>query len=109
MYARTTLLEIDTVRISMQEALQLFEEQVLPGLEEQEGYRGVFVLTTPEGRGMIMSLWDSDEAAASAGAFATGALERHMMLFRAPPGREIYEVVIAEAPATVAGRAAGGE
>ena len=89
MYARTTLVEIDTVRTSMQQALQLFKEQVLPGLQRQDGYLGVFVFTTPEGRGM--------------GTFATGALERHLMLFRAPPGRETYEVVLAEALAELAG------
>ena len=103
MYARTTFVEIDTVRTSMQQALQLFKEQVLPGLQRQDGYLGVFVFTTPEGRGMIVSLWDSEEASARAGTFATGALERHMMLFRAPPGRETYEVVLAEAPAELAG------
>jgi hypothetical protein len=107
MYARTTLVEIDTVRISMQEALQLFKEQVLPGLQEHEGYLGVFVLTTPEGRGMIMSLWESEEASGSASEFATGALERYMMLFRAPPGRETYEVVLAESPAAAAGLGGG--
>jgi hypothetical protein len=98
MYARTTLVEIDTVRISMEEALQLFKEQVLPGLQEEEGYLGAYVLTTPEGRGLIMTFWDSEEAARRTGAFAAGALERYMMLFRAPPGRETYEVVLAEAP-----------
>jgi heme-degrading monooxygenase HmoA len=104
MYARTTLVEIDTVRVSMQETLQLFQKQVLPGLEAQEGYLGVFVLTTPEGRGLIMSLWDSEEASARAGAFAAGVLERFMTLFRAPPGRETYEVVIADVPTTAAAR-----
>ena len=104
MYARTTLVEIDTVRISMDEALELFKEHVLPGLEQQDGYLGVFVLTTPEGRGMIMSLWESEDASASAGGFATGALERFMTLFRTPPGRETYEVVIADVPATAAAR-----
>jgi len=97
------LVEIDTVRISLVEAVQLFEEQVLPDLREHEGYSGVFVLTTPEGRGMIISLWDSEEACARAAEFSAGALEHYMMLFRSPPGRETYEVVVAEAPTAAIG------
>ena len=102
MYARTTLVEIDTVRISMEEALELFKAHVLPGLQQQEGYLGVYVLTTPEGRGMIVSLWESEDASARAAGFAMGALERYTMLFRAPPGRETYEVVHADVPAGLA-------
>jgi hypothetical protein len=96
------LVEIDTVRISMEEALELFKEHVLPGLQEHEGYRGAYVLTTPEGRGMIISLWENEDASVRAGRFAMGALERYTMLFRAPPGRETYEVVHADVPAGIA-------
>jgi heme-degrading monooxygenase HmoA len=98
MYSRVTLLEVDTVRTSTAEALELFTEDVLPALQEQDGYEGVLVLTTPEGKGMIVSFWESEEAAEAAAAFARGAVERHMTLFRAPPGREQYEVAFADLP-----------
>ena len=98
MYSRVTLVEVDTVRTGIDEALALFAERVFPALREQDGYEGVLVLTTPEGKGMIVSFWESEEAADAASAFAAGALERHMTLFRAPPGREHYEVAFAELP-----------
>ena len=41
MYSRVTLLEIDTLRMGMEEAVELFREQVVPGLREQDGYEGV--------------------------------------------------------------------
>jgi hypothetical protein len=98
MYSRVTLLEIDTMRATVEEAVRLFEEQVLPGLREHEGYDGVVVLATPEGKGMIVSLWETEEASAAAAGFATEALERFVTLFRSPPDRELYEVLLTELP-----------
>jgi hypothetical protein len=98
MYARVTLLEIDTLRTTVDEALTLYKDRVLPALRSTDGYRGVYVMTTPEGRGLVMSLWETEEAAdASAdNAFYSGVLAEFMVLFRCPPGRERYEVVFAE-------------
>lgn len=103
MYSRVTLLEIDTVRYGLGEAIFLFEEHVAPGLRQQDGYQGVLVLATPEGKGMILTLWDTEEAAADAPGFAARALERYMMLFKAPPGREQYEVMFSEMPGALVG------
>ena len=103
MYSRVTLLEIDTVRYGLGEAICLFEEYVAPGLRQQDGYEGVLVLATPEGKGMILTLWDTEEAAADASGFASRALERYMMLFKAPPGREQYEVMFSEMPRALVG------
>jgi len=101
MYARVTLLEIDTMRITVEEALDLFKSQVLPRLREQEDFEGVYVLGTPEGRGLLISLWGTEEAA-EAGAetgFYPEVLAEYVTLFRAPPGRERYQVLLAETPA----------
>jgi hypothetical protein len=100
MYARTTLLEIDTLRISVDDALELFEAAVMPRVREQPGFCGVYVLTTPEGRAMLISFW---ETAAQADASAdTGwypeVLSEFTTLFRSPPGREHYEVRVAVPP-----------
>jgi hypothetical protein len=98
MYSRVTLLEIDTLRVAVDDAVALFKEQVLPALREQEGYEGVFVLATPEGKGMLVSLWATEEQA-SVGEFYASTLERYATLFRAPPGREHYRVALADVPA----------
>jgi heme-degrading monooxygenase HmoA len=101
MYARVTLLELDPVRVSVSDALAMFEAEVLPNLRAQDGYEGAYVLTTPEGRALLMTLWESEEAAtnSSAQAFYSEQLERYLTLFRAPPGRERYEVALADLPA----------
>jgi hypothetical protein len=99
MYSRVTLLEIDPVRIEIHAAVELFKEQVVPGLEGRPGYEGALVLATPEGKAMIVTLWTTAEDADAAAAFATGELERFMTFFKAPPGREYYEVVYLDSPA----------
>jgi hypothetical protein len=98
-HARVTLLEIDTVRVSVDEALALFDEGVMPGLREQPGYRGVYGLATPDGKALLMSFWDRPEQAeAVENTWYAGVLEEYMTLFRNPPGRESYEVRLAEPP-----------
>jgi hypothetical protein len=100
MYARTTLLDIDTVRVSVDDALELFEATVLPRLRDQRGFRGLYVLTTPEGRAMLVSFWSSAEEADAS--VETGwypeVLSEFTTLFRSPPGREHYEVRVAIPP-----------
>jgi hypothetical protein len=99
MFARVTQLEIDTLRTSIDESLALFDETVLPRLRTQPGYQGVYVLTTNEGHGMIVSLWDtSQHAAADAeSGFYADVLSEFVTLFKAPPGRERYEVRVIDA------------
>ena len=46
MVARVTLAEIDAVRTRVEDAVQLFEDSVVPALSEQDGYEGVYVLVT---------------------------------------------------------------
>jgi hypothetical protein len=104
-HSRVTLVEIDTMRVGVGEAVALFEREVLPGVRAQDGYRGTLVLTTPEGRGMIVTLWATERDAAPGERYG-GTLERYMTLFRAPPGREGYEVSLADLPEGVAGRIA---
>jgi heme-degrading monooxygenase HmoA len=102
MYARVTLLEIDVLRVDIDDAVASFEADVLPALREQPGYHGVYVLTTTGGRGVLMSLWETEDqadAGSSQGHYAD-TLARYMTLFRAPPGRERYQVVVADLPAT---------
>ena len=105
MYSRVTLLEIDTMRVGVGEALELFKDEVLPALREQEGFEGIYVLATPDGQGMLMSLWATEEAADASGetGFYAETLARWVTLFRSPPGRERYEVLLAQAPALAIG------
>ena len=96
MYSRVTLLEIDTMRVDIDDAAALFRAHVAPGLAEQEGYEGAVALVTPEGKGMIITFWDTEDGAQDASGFASAELERYVTMFKAPPGREYYEVAFAD-------------
>ena len=102
MVARATMAEIDTVRMSVDEAVDTLRESVLPALHEQEGFEGVYVLLSPEGQALVLTFWETKEAAdgglAGARSFYEQQVEKFVTLYRAPPGRELYDVVLAEAP-----------
>lgn len=105
MFARVTSVEIDTQRIEVAQAVELFRTGVLPAVSRLDGFAGVVVLSTPAGKGLLISLWETEEAA-EAGAdsgFYPDVLREHMVLFRSPPGRERYEVAVAQWPGAVVG------
>jgi heme-degrading monooxygenase HmoA len=101
MVARVTLAELEFLRVGLDDAVRLFEDSVLPVLREQDGYAGVYVLATPEGKALVMSFWDSSEAADAglASGFYTAQVEKFVTTFKAPPGREQYDVLVADTPA----------
>lgn len=98
MYARVTSFEIDTLRTDLDTALKHFEELILPTLREQEGYEGAFVLRTPEGKGMLMTLWESEEMATRGieSGYYDEQIAKVVTFLRQPPGRDHYEVVFME-------------
>jgi hypothetical protein len=100
MHARVTLLEIDTLRVTVGDALGKFRDHTLPRLRAQHGYRGVWVLATPEGKGLLMSLWETEADARVDGSqsFYGEELGHFATLFRSPPGREEYDVLYVDAP-----------
>lgn len=104
MYARVTLFELDTVRFELDAAVERFDDLVLSALREQPGFEGVYVLVNPDGRGLVMTLWDSDESATAGlrSGFYAAQVEQFVTLFRSPAGREGYDVVVAEVPALAA-------
>jgi hypothetical protein len=67
------------------------------------GYEGVTVLVTPEGKGMIVSFWDTEEAVEASAGLAATAVEEFVTLYRSPPGREHYRVAFAEMPRVTVG------
>ena len=105
MYSRVTSLEIDPVRMSVEGALARYQDEVLPRLREEEGYEGILMLATPEGKGLVDTLWATAEDAERGveGGLYADTIERFVTVFRAPPGREHYEVMFAEAPSLAAG------
>jgi heme-degrading monooxygenase HmoA len=102
MVARATLAEIDVVRQSPRHAIEIFEESVLSALHEQEGYEGAYVLLSEEGKVLVLTFWSSDETARASrlSGFYHAQIEKlsDFVFFTAPPGREAYDVVVADAP-----------
>jgi len=98
MQARVTLFEIDTLRIGLADALEVFKERVLPRLHQQPGCEGVMALETPEGKGMLISFWSSPEAADEAvkSGFYDEQVGEFTMFMRQPTDRQHYEVVFQE-------------
>jgi heme-degrading monooxygenase HmoA len=104
MVARVTMAEIDPVRQSPRRAIERFETELIPALHEQDGYEGCYVLLSDEGKVLVISLWSSEETAhaSNVSGFYQSQIEKlsDVVFFRASPGREAYDVVVAEAPAT---------
>jgi hypothetical protein len=107
MVARVTNAEIDFVRMSLEEAVAVFRNSVVEALREQDGYEGALVLASPQGQALALTLWRDDDAA-NAGleggrSFYAEQLEKFVTIYRAPPGRETYDVVVEDLPAAVTG------
>ena len=102
MVARVTLAEIDPVRQNPRRAIERFENELIPALHEQEGYEGCYVLLSGEGKVLVLSFWESDEAARATrlSGFYQSQIEKmaDFVVYRQAPGREAYEVVVAETP-----------
>jgi len=98
MYARITQFEIDTLRINLDAALERFKETILPEVRKLPGYRGVFVMRTPEGKGLLVSLWSTAEAAQRGveSGYYDEQVAKFLMFVKQPPGRDHYEVVFSE-------------
>ncbi len=104
MFARVTAFDIDLVRISVDEALQRFKALILPAVRQQPGYEGCYILNTAEGKGLLISLWSTSEAAEAgvASGYYDEQVRQFLTFYRQPPGREHYEVIFTETPASSA-------
>lgn len=107
MVARATIAELDTVRMSIEHAVEIFEESVVPALRDEDGYEGAYVLVSPQGQALVLTFWQDDEAA-DAGleggrSFYAEQVEKFVTIYRSPPGRETYDVLVADAPVATHG------
>ena len=103
MIARVLEGEIDAVRMSLDDAVDVVRSSVIPALRDQEGYGGMYLLLTDEGKALAISLWITEEAA-EAGTVDSRPLyedeiEKFTAIYRAAPGRETYRVALADTPA----------
>lgn len=95
MFARhvTTYVKLD----KWDEALRLFEEDVIPEGKAQEGYRGIYLLSNKEtGKIVSITLWDSQEDARAneASGYFQRQVEKFNEMITAPLVKDEYEVTI---------------
>jgi heme-degrading monooxygenase HmoA len=102
MVVRATEAEIDVVRTNPADAVEVFRQSVIPDLREQDGYEGCYVLLSEDGKMLILSFWESNEAARATrvSGFYQEQIEKFsdLVVYRQAPGREAYDVMIAETP-----------
>lgn len=100
MVARVTLADIDTMRISVEDAVERFKQTIVPPLHEQPGYEGLYALATPEGHAMVITLWRDNETADAGlqSGFYASQVEQMVTFYRSPPGRTTYDVVVEDRP-----------
>ena len=102
MVVRATEAEIDVVRTNPADAIEMFTQAVIPALHEQEGYEGCYVLLSDEGKVLVLSFWESNDAARATrlSGFYQEQVEKlgDLVVYRQAPGREAYDVVVAETP-----------
>ena len=91
MVARATMAEIDPVRMSIDDAVELFRESVVPALHEQPGYEGVYVLLSPRGQGARADLLGRARRPPTPASPAVGASTR--------ADREVRDALSARRPA----------
>ena len=107
MVARVTLAEIDVTRMRLSDAVEMYEHSVIPAQHEQDGYEGGYVLTTPEGKALVIAFWRDEDAAdrGMTSGFYDEQVRKFVTIFRSPPGREIYDVAVADVPSVLAAEA----
>ena len=102
MVARVTVAEIDPVRYDPRQAIERFESELVPSLQEQVGYEGCYVLLSDEGKVLVVTLWSSEETARAtkASGFYQAQVDKlsDFVVYRSSPGREAYEVVVSDVP-----------
>ena len=95
MFARLTTVQVKMDKLD--ETRKIYEENVIPELKSQKGYRGAYLLTDRKtGKGVSISLWDSedDAIATEQSGLYSKQVGKFKEFFMVPPVREGYEVSI---------------
>lgn len=95
MYARVATVHVQ--REKLDDAIRVYDEQVVPALQEQPGFEGVELLVNREtGHGISITRWTTREAqlASETSGFYRDQVAHFRGLFDATPIREIYEIAV---------------
>jgi heme-degrading monooxygenase HmoA len=95
MFARFTIVQVNIDK--MDEAIKLYEDNVVAAAKLQKGYRGIYLFTNRKtGKGYSVSLWDSEEDAIAneQSGYYQEQVGKFADYFTAPPVQEGCEVSV---------------
>ena len=93
MYARLVTGSIHTGKLD--EAIQLWQSSVLPSVQLQKGFNGVFLLVDRKNSKIAsLGLWETETGFQSTVEWNQGQVAKFTSLFSAPPEIGGYEVVV---------------
>jgi heme-degrading monooxygenase HmoA len=81
------------------QAVELFEKNVLPQCRKQPGFKGAYFLDDPRtGESVAITLWASEEAmlASEKNQFFQQQVAKFIPYYEGSPVREAYEVILEE-------------
>ena len=55
--------KFQTLPENLDKLIQVYNEQAIPAVLPQRGFKGTYLLTKPSGDCMILSIWDTEEQA----------------------------------------------
>ena len=92
MFARLTI--VQTKADKMDEAVKVAKESVIPAAKSQKGFVGAHLLTEPNGKGVFITFWKTEEDAIAneTSGYYQQQLAKFKDLFAAPPVHEGYNV-----------------
>ena len=93
MVARVVMVQIQPGKTG--EAIDIYQDSVVPAAKQQQGVRGALLLTDPEtDTGISVTLWEreTDMIAGETSGYYQEQITKFRTVFGAPPMREHYEV-----------------
>jgi heme-degrading monooxygenase HmoA len=93
MHARAVTVQIQPA--NMQEAIDLFNDSVVPAAKAQKGFQGIYLMTDADsGKGLAISVWESeaDMIAGESSGYYQEQIAKFGALFTGTPTTEHYEV-----------------
>jgi heme-degrading monooxygenase HmoA len=95
MFARFTIIHTELDKID--EAALLFKDSVVPAFKTQKGFNAAYFISDREtGKNICVSIWDSEDDAVcnEKSQLYQDQLIKFLDLFKDPPYREGYEVIV---------------
>ena len=90
MHARVITFEVES-RVALDDAQEALERLVVPEMRRQPGYEGAYIFRDGHTHGLIVTLWDTEDALQSAE--ATSGLAEQMTRLQSRLGRRAVSTV----------------